>query len=55
MKFIAVPPSDWTVHSEFWAGRFAVVRSNYMFDQKRVQVWYKEPQYAYPDVLRVQF
>lgn len=55
MKFESVPPSHYTVHSEFWAGRYAVVRSNYTFGQKRIQVWYKEPHYAFPDVLSIEF
>lgn len=55
MEFKAVPPSHWVVHSEFWAGPYAVVRLNYACNQMRVQVWYKEPDWAIPDVLETQF
>ncbi len=56
MDWKQVPASHVDVEHEWQAGdHYRLVIMKFAYAQKRVQVWYSEPHYNYPDVLRIQF
>ena len=48
-------PIDGHVMRKWAAGPYNLAVNAYAFGQHRIQVWYKEPQYCYPDVLWTQY
>jgi len=58
MEFKDAPiPADeqYTTHRWESGGPYVVVQLYYAYAQKRVQVWYVDPKFCYPDVLWTQF
>ena len=55
MEFKEIPPERQSTRRQWQAAHYGLVDLAYAFGQHRIQVWYKEPHYLYPDVLWTQF
>ena len=49
------PEEKMSVMKKWEAGPYNLAVLAYTFGQHRIQVWYKEPQYSWPDVLWTQY
>jgi hypothetical protein len=51
MPFRLVPPSDFSIIEEWRCGPVSVVALRYLLGQIRLQVWWRDSDLPYPDVI----
>jgi len=55
MKFEQRANTEVSSINEWQAGNYAIVELAFTYGQHRIQIWYDQPHYSYPDVVPPNF